>query len=192
MTRASAFSNTWRGLTEDSDSSLPGKMRSFSQSGQVSQTKRAAEHLYPGRRCGLQTGEVSRLEGDVLEVFLVDFHLFAPASEGLPVAHHQVPLGALRTDLAFSGDSLVEAAKLGILADTFSFPFTQRREADTGLYETIRRATRRLLEAARAALGALSPVLRWVGVGLLVISCALAVYLGTVLLARLAMWASFP
>jgi hypothetical protein len=60
------------------------------------------------------------------------------------------------------------------------------------LYETIRQATRRLLEAAGAAFGALWPVLKWVGVGVLVISCALAVYLGTVLLARLAMWASFP
>jgi hypothetical protein len=49
-----------------------------------------------------------------------------------------------------------------------------------------------LLEAAGAAFGALWPVLKWVGVGVLVISRALAVYLGTVLLARLAVWASFP
>jgi hypothetical protein len=53
--------------------------------------------------------------------------------------------------------------------------------------------TRRALETARAAaLKALWPVLKWVGVALLVISCALAVYLGAVLLARLVLWAYLP
>jgi hypothetical protein len=50
------------------------------------------------------------------------------------------------------------------------------------LYETIRRATRRLLEA----------MLKWVGVTLLLVSCALLVYLGAVLLARGAGWLLFP
>jgi hypothetical protein len=50
------------------------------------------------------------------------------------------------------------------------------------LYETIRRATRRLLEA----------MLKWAGVTLLLVSCALLVYLGAVLLARGAGWLLFP
>ena len=69
----------------------------------------------------------------------------------------------------------------------FSFPLPKTPGSRyPGLYETIRQATRRLLEAAGAELGALWPVLKWVGVGMLVVSCALAVYLGAVLLARLA------
>ena len=46
--------------------------------------------------------------------------------------------------------------------------------------------TRWALEAAGAAtLKALWPMLKWVGVGVLVVSCALAVPLGAVLVARL-------
>ena len=53
--------------------------------------------------------------------------------------------------------------------------------------------TRRALDSARAAtLKALCPVLQWVGVALLVISCALAAYLGAVLLARMVLWAYLP
>ena len=53
--------------------------------------------------------------------------------------------------------------------------------------------TRRALETARAAtLKALCPILKWVGVALLVISCALAAYLGAVLLARMVLWAYLP
>ncbi len=44
------------------------------------------------------------------------------------------------------------------------------------------RATRRLLEA----------VLKWVGITLLLVSCAMLVYLGAVLFARAAAWAFFP
>ena len=52
---------------------------------------------------------------------------------------------------------------------------------------------RRALESARAAtLKALCPVLKWAGVALLVISCALAAYLGAVLLARMVLWAYLP
>lgn len=50
------------------------------------------------------------------------------------------------------------------------------------MYETIRRATRRLLEA----------MLKWVGITALLISAALLVYLGAILLARLSVWAFFP
>ena len=34
--------------------------------------------------------------------------------------------------------------------------------------------------------------MKWVGVSVPVLSCALAVYLGAVLLARLVVWSSFP
>lgn len=66
---------------------------------------------------------------------------------------------------------------------TFAAP--QRREADTALYEPRRWSMRRLL-------GTLAPVLKWVGAALVLASCALLVYLGAVLLARLAVWAFFP
>ena len=69
---------------------------------------------------------------------------------------------------------------------------SQRPEADAALYETIRQTTRRLLEAARAARGALWPVLQWVGLALLLIASALLVYLAAILLVRLAVWAYLP
>ena len=50
------------------------------------------------------------------------------------------------------------------------------------MYEAIRRATTRLLEA----------MLKWVGVTLILVSCALLVYLGAVLLTRLSAEALFP
>ncbi len=50
------------------------------------------------------------------------------------------------------------------------------------MYETIRRSTMRLLEAA----------LKWLGVTALLVSCVLLVYLEAVLLARLSAWAFFP
>ncbi len=50
------------------------------------------------------------------------------------------------------------------------------------MYETIHRAMRRLLEA----------MLKWAWVTLLLVSCALLVYLGAVLLARGAGWLLFP
>lgn len=59
---------------------------------------------------------------------------------------------------------------------------SRRPEADEALCETLRRATRRLLGA----------VLKWVGITALLISAALLVYLGAVLLARLSVWAFFP
>ena len=52
---------------------------------------------------------------------------------------------------------------------------TQRPEAGATLHETRKRAPRRLLEA----------VLKGAGVALLLIACAMLVYLGAVLLARL-------
>ncbi len=66
-----------------------------------------------------------------------------------------------------------------------------RQEADAALYET-RRREKRLLAAAREVLGALLPVLKWVGAAMVVVSCVLMVYLGVVLLARFAVWATFP
>ena len=50
------------------------------------------------------------------------------------------------------------------------------------LYETIRRATMRLLEA----------VLKWAGITALLVSLALMVYLGAILIARLSVWAFYP
>lgn len=49
------------------------------------------------------------------------------------------------------------------------------------MYETISRATKLLLEA----------VLKWVGITMLLVSFALLVYLGAVLLARLSVWVFF-
>ena len=60
------------------------------------------------------------------------------------------------------------------------------------LYEAIRQATKQLLEEVRTRLGALSVVLKWVGVALLVIACVLAVYLGAGLLGELAVRATYP
>jgi len=65
-------------------------------------------------------------------------------------------------------------------------------EADAALYETFRRTGTRLLDAARVTLGVLWPVLKWVGLALLLVASALLVYLAAVLLARLVVWASFP
>ncbi len=59
------------------------------------------------------------------------------------------------------------------------------------MYEAIRQATKQLLEAS-TMLGALSVVLKWVGVALLVIACLLAVYLGAGLLGELAVRATYP
>ncbi len=59
------------------------------------------------------------------------------------------------------------------------------------MYEAIRQATKQLLEAS-TMLGALSVVLKWVGVALLVIACLLAVYLGAALLGELAVRATYP
>jgi hypothetical protein len=67
------------------------------------------------------------------------------------------------------------------------------RESDAALIKTMPRATRRLLEAERATtLGAPSQVLKWVGAALLLVSCALLVYLSAVLVARLVLWAYLP
>ena len=60
------------------------------------------------------------------------------------------------------------------------------------LYETIQHPTKQLLEEARTTLGALSVVLKWVGVALLVVACLLAVYSGAGLLGELAVWATYP
>ncbi len=53
------------------------------------------------------------------------------------------------------------------------------------MYETIRRTGTRLPEAARVTLRVLWPVLKWVGLALLLVASALLVYLAAVLLARL-------
>ena len=44
----------------------------------------------------------------------------------------------------------------------------------------------------RRLLGTLASVLKWVGAALVLATSALVVYLGAVLLARLAVWAFFP
>ena len=60
------------------------------------------------------------------------------------------------------------------------------------LYEAIRQATKQLLEEVRTTLRALSVVLKWVGLALLVVACLLAVYLGAALLGELAVWVTYP
>ncbi len=50
------------------------------------------------------------------------------------------------------------------------------------MYETMQRTTRRRLSQA----------LKWVGAAALLLSCVVAVYLGAVLLARLALRAFYP
>ena len=57
-----------------------------------------------------------------------------------------------------------------------------REEAGATVYEKMPRNVMRLLEAA----------LKWAGLTALMISCALLVYLGGVLLARLSAWVLFP
>lgn len=57
-----------------------------------------------------------------------------------------------------------------------------RGEVGATLHETRKRAAMRLLEA----------VLKWAGATLLLVSCALLVYLGAVVLARLSAWLLFP
>ncbi len=59
---------------------------------------------------------------------------------------------------------------------------TQRPEVGATLYKTGNRAARRLLEAA----------LKWVGITFLLISCAMLVYLGTILLTQGAGWILVP
>jgi len=59
---------------------------------------------------------------------------------------------------------------------------TQRLEVGATLYKTRNRVTMRLLEAA----------LKWVGTTLLLISCAMLVYLGAVLLTQGAGWILVP
>jgi hypothetical protein len=51
---------------------------------------------------------------------------------------------------------------------------------------------KQLLEEAGTTLRALSVVLKWVGVALLVIAALMAVYMGASLLGELAVWATYP
>ncbi len=65
----------------------------------------------------------------------------------------------------------------------FALPDPSRcPEVGATLYETIRRATMRLLEA----------VLKWAGITALLVSLALMVYLGAILIARLSVWTFYP
>jgi hypothetical protein len=48
------------------------------------------------------------------------------------------------------------------------------------------------LPEARTSLAALTVVLKWVGVALLIVACLLAVYLGAALLGELAVRATYP
>jgi hypothetical protein len=60
------------------------------------------------------------------------------------------------------------------------------------LYETIKQATRRLLEEVRTTHRALSLVLKWAGVALLEIAGVLALYLRVGWLGELAAGAAYP
>ena len=57
-----------------------------------------------------------------------------------------------------------------------------RREVGATLHETRKRATRLLLEA----------VIKWAGIALLLVACAMLVYLGAVLFVRGADWILVP
>ena len=59
---------------------------------------------------------------------------------------------------------------------------TRRPEVGATLHERRKRATRRLLEAA----------LKWLGIALLLVACTMFVYLGAILLARVADWILIP
>ena len=68
---------------------------------------------------------------------------------------------------------------------------TTPRGSHPALYEAIRQATKQLLEAS-TPLGALSVVLKWVGVALLIVACLLAAYLGASLLGEWAVRVTYP
>jgi hypothetical protein len=60
------------------------------------------------------------------------------------------------------------------------------------VHEAIQHPTRLPLEETSTTLGALSLVLKWVGMALLVVACLLAVYLGAALLGELAVRVTYP
>jgi hypothetical protein len=66
-----------------------------------------------------------------------------------------------------------------------------RRFIPQPLREATRRTVERLLEVPRTVPRAVSLVLVWVGVTVLLVSCALMVYVAAVLLARAAVWFFF-
>jgi hypothetical protein len=68
---------------------------------------------------------------------------------------------------------------------------TTSRRPHAATYEATRQATRPLSEEARTIPTALSPVLKWAGVALLVITGLLAVYLGAGLLGEFAARAAY-
>jgi hypothetical protein len=73
-----------------------------------------------------------------------------------------------------------------------SSPSATSRRPHAASYEATRQATGPLSEEASTTSAALSLVLKWAGVALLVIAGLMAVYLGAVLLGELAVWATYP
>jgi anti-sigma factor RsiW len=71
-------------------------------------------------------------------------------------------------------------------------PTTTSRGPREASYEATQQGAEPLPEEARTAPAALSVVLKWAGVALLVIAGLMAVYLGAGLLGELAVWATYP
>jgi hypothetical protein len=69
---------------------------------------------------------------------------------------------------------------------------TTSRGPRTASYEATRQGAGPLPEKASTTPAALSVVLKWAGVALLVIAGLMAVYLGAGLLGELAAWAAYP
>ena len=77
-------------------------------------------------------------------------------------------------------------------AENTSKTTTTSRGLRTASYKATQQEGAGPLPEASTALAALSVVLKWVGVALLVIAALMAVYLGAVLLGELAVWATYP
>ncbi len=84
-----------------------------------------------------------------------------------------------------------EVTALMVAEDT-SPTTTTSRGPRAASYEATRQGAGPLQEEASTTPAALSVVLKWAGVALLVIAGLMAVYLGAVLLGELAVWATYP
>jgi hypothetical protein len=78
------------------------------------------------------------------------------------------------------------------LAAENSSPTATSRRPHAASYEATLQATGPLSEAASTTSAALSPVLKWVGVALLIVACLLAIYLEAGLLGEWAARAAYP
>jgi hypothetical protein len=89
------------------------------------------------------------------------------------------------TALTWEGTDLLAAE------DTSSTTTTSRGSREAS-YEATQQEGAGPLEEASTTPAALSEVLKWAGVAMLVIAALMAVYLGASLLGELAVWATYP